>query len=227
MLDKTSMTMTILIGFATKQDIVLTADGRTNLLDATGRQVVGDNLQKIFPSASKPVAICHHGENIIAGKQIGDQISAFLDISTCRSTVEFVKALREHFDHTVRATLAESAYRKGCGFWVAGRAGLTPVIYEIFWGRNVQTGSIEFEEKEFRKCFVLGGDGAGSIAEFKREPIDANYSPNKVKNAKLSYAIKYSDMLYALATARTDVCGGHKHQYLFRQKKWTIEPCRN
>jgi hypothetical protein len=69
--------MTLLIGTIAKKNIVLTADGLSRANPITGAGIECEDLQKIFPHGTLPVAIVHHGLNIIIGKPVDQRVADF------------------------------------------------------------------------------------------------------------------------------------------------------
>jgi hypothetical protein len=57
--------MTLLIGTVSNTNIVITADGLSRTHPLTGGGVQSTTFKKIFPLRRIPVAIAHHGYNIL------------------------------------------------------------------------------------------------------------------------------------------------------------------
>jgi hypothetical protein len=62
--------MTLLIFAKSRDAVVLTADGRSNRRFSGQIVVSNDRLPKLFPHDSLPLAVGHHGENILDGVPI-------------------------------------------------------------------------------------------------------------------------------------------------------------
>jgi hypothetical protein len=69
--------MTLLIETMSKDHAMLTADGLSRPNCSTGAGINRDDLRKIFPLSNVPIAIAHHGINIIHGTEVGHLISEF------------------------------------------------------------------------------------------------------------------------------------------------------
>ena len=159
--------MTLLLGALTRSHLVVAADGLCVKTDPQkGRWYVRD-LQKIFPFDGLPVAIAHHGQNIICGRDIAQIARDFqmeLDNDLrFMSAKDIAGALKSHLgDDPERELKTQPANGPTCviGFWIARNApGIGPSLYELIWK---PTPHIE----PLGACpdFVWGGDGQ-TIAE--------------------------------------------------------------
>ena len=115
--------MTLLIGTVSKSNVVLTADGLSRLNPSTGAGISTESFQKIFPAMDTPVAILHHGFNILDGRDVGlfvdDFMKEFKDFALA-SIVEIAEGLRSFAEMPAQRTLADPSNEGVVGFWVAG-----------------------------------------------------------------------------------------------------------
>jgi hypothetical protein len=222
--------MTLLIGTISKNCVVLTADGISRPNPITGGGEKKDDLQKIFPHESLPIAIVHHGFNIIDGQpvrfRIMDFFDSFKDDIANLSIKDISNQLMGFMDSYVEQTLMNPNNRGGVGFWVSG-FGISqnkPTLFEIFWPSDVTL-------KE-HNGIILGGDGKVFISEYLHKKL-GTFSPkiNRVKQYKAGLAAIYHDKLYDKAEKNQRskaeyIFGGKKHQLVIKKSgcEWLLPP---
>lgn len=154
--------MTLLIGTASDEHVLLTADRRCNI-EEYGTVLRIDTYQKIFPIPGKPLAIVHHGENVLLDENdkktpLQEFLTTFIrdnaDVFEQTSIASITKKLTDKLESTAQHTLRNRGEML-IGFWIAGFAigRAKPEIYETCWFKNGQ--------KELNQChnLVVGGDG--------------------------------------------------------------------
>ena len=227
--------MTLLLAARAKTHILLTADGRCIKTDGGVRTTTSDTLQKIFPVEDRPLAIVHHGENILNGHAISQILgtlyhdhSGFLATANSRQLSLLVA---QHLDSIVSETLLRIADSKNCGFWVCGVhcESQTPQMYEVIWQKESPT------EINFRLIphgdLLMGGDGHLFIKHYLDQPINDRLSSKRVFAEDLQYSQDLHEELYRQAedaqqNHETDVFGGEKHQLAITLDgcEWIIPP---
>lgn len=221
--------MTLLIGTLSKSNVVLTADGRCRKDDG-GYVTIVDKLQKIFPLPGFPLAVAHHGQNIIAGRDVG-KIVEYLAISAGEAILAegpkpVAEALADYINRDVQATLRELRSAALIGFWIAGfgQQDLSSSLYEVAWTSQVQGPKIQkFPEGQLWDV-VLGGDG--------KHYIEGNMTKCRLsEDTGIGSLKRCCDDLYSQAMQRQqntggDEFGGHKHQLSIMKNgcHWYIPP---
>ncbi len=219
--------MTLLIGTFSDTHIVLTADGLCVEQDPGCPPKYLCNLQKIFPVSSLPIAILHHGQNIIGGKNIKEIISNFVvqnNESINDSSLDRISQLLFNFlDVDAKQTLNELAHiDTGIGFWVTG-FGFNqkfPGIYEIWWKGQDNVSS----KKKDR--FLLGGSAKRFIPPSMEKKYNFDIEKNNVKQQ-----VRRHNELYEFAEKvqkkQTEIIsGGYKHQLVISAAgcEWIVPP---
>ena len=99
--------MTLILTSIRRADVVVTADGRSILWRGGEPAQVNDRLQKIFPVPDHPLAVMHHGENVLDDRPVGDWIvAAVRRLNAGNMSVEDVADdLRARFHVPVRRRL--------------------------------------------------------------------------------------------------------------------------
>jgi hypothetical protein len=218
--------MTLLISAKFSDGILVTADGRSNLTTSAGHSVKTETLQKIFPHRTLPVALAHHGENVLDGQSVEKHITSFLtSLGATDSDVDTIAIkLLTSLDSLVSKNLLGSHLRKYCGFWLLGKAATAGfVVYEVDWCKT-RNG---LERKAIpHGALLLGGDCAQPIKQFLSAPINGKLSHNKLLSSDRDYAKALSDELYnRVLSTGPKTCGGHKHQLLISAASCTwVEP---
>ncbi len=100
---------------------------------------VEEGLQKIFPLPDRPVAIAHHGQNIIQGRDIRCIVTDFAkahEDDLGHMTIEDIAStLERDVDPDAQKEVVKQHGKEAIGFWVAGFGAEqgTPEVYEIWW----------------------------------------------------------------------------------------------
>lgn len=234
--------MTLLIGTVArasttaKSHIVLTADGRCTGTQGTKRTTLSNTYQKLYPLPGRPVAFAHHGENVIIGRPVQEALTALLEAESQRvdsSDVHGLAALLvEAFHEPSLQTFRFVPDAKVIAFWIAGfdPSKKHPVLHEVCWERNVDTGEICLKEEDHGNL-VFGGDGKRLIDQYTDRPVDGMYDWKKIPDQGIKYAQKFHAKLYRLAEEAQakgpfELFGGHKHQIVVTQRtwEWSIPP---
>jgi hypothetical protein len=227
--------MTLLLAARAQSHILLTADGRCTDTNRGVRTTTSDTLRKIFPIAHRPLALIHHGENVINGQPVSELLETFgrdnSQIISVAGSRQISLLLAQTLDALVSATLVRIADSKNCGFWVSGfdTEGGKPQIYEVIWNKESAT------EVNLRIMphgdLLMGGDAAQFIKTFLTNPIDDHLSWDRIFAADIRYSQELHDELYRRAeTAQqestTDQFGGHKHQLAITKDgcEWLVPP---
>ena len=228
--------LTLILGALTPDAIVLAADGLCRKDEADGRTWYQENLQKIFPLRDRPLAIVHHGQNVINGRDVRRLIEEFEDAN--RGALDALDVLstanlfRDFVGNDVMETL--SALSKagfqpdGVGFWVAGilpRQG--PRLYELFWPHKPDPRRHPSDGGATGR--IIGGDGQ-NIAGDVLQRYKSRFRPERLKPPGVAHAQEYVRRLYHQASQHHDqICrnrifGGKYHELvvLDRGWEWTI-----
>jgi hypothetical protein len=193
------------------------SDGLSRRLSSSGPATkLADNVQKLFPfeMSSRPLAIAHHGQNLLAGRAVGEIIAEHeIACRNVASVREMAQKIHFSLDNTVREELKRlraDGVEDGCGFWVGGY-GMEddrPSAYEIFWapgGDNV----------EFKPMIILteGGDGKRFSEAARKESARFNFTEHGARDWNLSRWNDYLERLYKAAASRpgaNEVFGGKR-----------------
>lgn len=220
--------MTLLIGTISKKNIVITADGLSRPNPVTGAGIVTDSFQKIFPFNDLPIAIVHHGFNLLAGQPVNQFVTSFQKNANNNLAALTIKEVAEYFlrysQSAAVKTIADETNQGVIGFWVTGfeRSNSTPKLFEICWPDKTEP---------FRhKGIVIGGDAQNFIKKFLNERL-GQFRPSKLKNYSATKAQSYHGALYAQAKVeqdkvRKEIFGGKMHQLVVVKDgwNWIIEP---
>jgi hypothetical protein len=214
--------MTLLIETISRDHALLTADGlcRSNPITGVGTDL--DDLQKIFPLSNLPMAIAHHGFNIIHGKEIAQLINEFeasLDEGLRQYSVQRVaENLRDYADTDAKSTLANPTNQGVIGFWITGFSSnkSKPECYEIVWPSKPvpqKLGSV-----------VFGGSGQEFINRYLNNRL-GQFDLRQVNQFSRSTAALCHDALYKAAEATQNrtgqrIFGGHQHRLLINKNRW-------
>ncbi len=220
--------MTLILTSVRRAEVLLTADGRSTVW--RGGQVVRtiDDLQKIFPVPDHPLAVAHHGENVLDDKPVAHWIIwAVARINAGNLSLEaFADELRALFHAPVRRRLrALRNSRFGFGLVVAGFGAQAPAQppapggTELWW--QVADGVVKTEERAWGPITITpSGDGVRQIpaVEWKR-----------IATPALDDARAYHAQLMAAALtagARPNTVGGHVHELVITPEgcRWSTAP---
>jgi len=222
--------MTLLIGTASKNHVVLTADGLSRPNPITGAGKASENVQKIFPHPNSPLAIAHHGLNILSGRDVQLRIADFFacvgnEIDTV-TLEELGNRLISQMDESAKETFKDPTNKGIIGFWIAGfgHRQVRPGIFEVCWPSKVELNNL--------RHLTIGGDGKRFIRKYLNVPL-GRFSPEKtrVEGYSTGFTIAYHDALYRKAdqlqsSAGQKIFGGHKHQLIIQKsgRVWKRAP---
>jgi hypothetical protein len=224
--------MTLILGTLLNSYVILTADGRCIKESSSGDETIIDRYQKIFPIPNLPIAIVHHGQNVIKGRDVKEIVSDFInrhfDGIRKNSIYDITKLLIEFVDADAKTTLETLAKKSVIGFWVAGFGYLSsrPELYETVWPDTI--------EPQSRQGIIMGGNGQQFIHEYANQAL-GNFKPQGIEKRNIRYAYRYIDKLYKTAEDEqlrhsAHIFGGHRHQLVISKSKreakweWTIPP---
>jgi hypothetical protein len=216
--------MTLLIATLSNTHVVLTSDG---LCIKGGGKTFIENYQKIFPIPELPIAIAHHGQNIINNRNVKEIVSDFI-----AKHIEFIKnesicAVAELLVKSLDADAKETLVHFPSlviGFWIVGfgKGNAKPQLYEVCWPDDI--------EPIPHKRLTIGGSAQDFIKKYLSTPI-GKYKPEKIKKCKVKYAYEYHNILYRIAKNEqaergSQLFGGHKQRLLISKPKclWIISP---
>ena len=223
--------MTLLIGTHSASNILLTADGQCLKTDGGKVTARHYDFQKIFPAPGLPVAICHHGENVLfwpKGKKtpIKDLLPEFLERRgseiAAASIQDVANMVEQDFRDASLWTIDPKSGRDVVGFWVCGFGcrSSTSKIFEVCWPNTpspVDLGRL-----------VLGGYGQFLIEKYLKEDCEGVW-PGDVRKMNLGQMRRYHEDLYSAALAAQErkgeeVFGGEKHRLIIGRRKcvWEI-----
>jgi hypothetical protein len=231
--------MTLLLGARGRSHILITADGQRSVGTGAAATVADTNLQKVFPADYRPLAVAHHGQNLIDGQPVHELIPAFLNenragFAEC-SVRQICAQLILDFDNAVTETLRRIDDSVQFAVWIAAiePAFSRPSIYEISWRKEgyVDNGMDILMSVARLGDIVLGGDGKEYILEYLDQALSPEISPQHVYFQPLPYSKAVQDELYSLALQRQAErqehrFGGHKHQLAITRGgcDWLIAP---
>jgi hypothetical protein len=215
---------------AEKSHLIITGDGRTR-----GRcGVLSDCCQKIFDMPGYPIALAHHGQNLLLGRPVNELLDKFkrqiaADIAQM-SIADLAGKLSGFVDDPARETLRKIAGSKVIGFWAGGYGygRAQPALLEILWEKDDQTKEIAFKQQDLGNI-ALGGQGQHLVPQYAT--VDRMYRWENIPRRDLAYALKYHEKVYELAkraqaAGEGDLIGGHKHRLLVTRAgvKWLLPP---
>lgn len=216
--------MTLLIGTYSDTHIVLTADG---LCKVGCPPEYKYNLQKIFPLSNLPIAILHHGQNIIGGKDIKEIVGNFVvqyrDSINGSSLDRISQLLSDFLDADAKQQLSEISHiDTGIGFWVAGFGfnQKLPIVYEIWW-KGQDNASLKEHDR-----LILGG----SAKKFIPPSMEKKYNID-IEKKTVEQLVRCHNEFYGFAEKvqkkQTEIIlGGYKHQLVISIAgcEWIIPP---
>jgi len=213
----------VLTGALSNVAVVLTADGRCRKEDR-GTVTVVDNLQKIFPLPGVPLAVAHHGQNIMGGRDIKDVVSDFTYSVGCTILREGPRrtacALKDYLDDDARTALSVLAGDTVIGFWLTGFGAedRSPTLYEVCWESPDEDPEIERHPTQ-NYGVIWGGSGERYVTE---EDVDVCMVS---AGSGVGTLKQRCDELYRRAEQRQkdadgDEFAGHKHQLSIKKTGW-------
>ena len=229
--------MTLLLAARTQSSILLTADGRCIAAKRGVRTTASDTLQKIFPVKCRPLAVAHHGQNILDGQPVSELLKALYcahsgTISTANPR-QLSLLIAQNLDSVVSRTLLHITDSKNCGFWICGVDNMSQTfqMYEVIWHKK-SPGEINLRITPHGDL-LMGGNAAQPIKKFLKQPVNARLSWKQVFKRDVQYSLDLHNELYRLAEesqpeGRLNSFGGHKHQLAitFDVCNWIIPPTR-
>ena len=227
--------MTLLLAARARNHILLTADGRCFVTNRGMRESTSDTLQKVFPVGSRPVALAHHGENVLGGQPVAQVVEAWFcryeNVIRTANMRELSLLLASSLDNVVSATLNRIRDSKTCGFWVCGveNTSLRPQIYEVIWQKESPREIIVRINPH--GDLLMGGDGSQFIKTFLQERVTEHLSWHGVFSGDLQFSVDLHKELFRQADdaqkhLEQDVFGGHMHQLVVTATgcQWIIPP---
>lgn len=194
--------MTLLIGTVSNEHIVLTSDRRCTV-EEPGGVLQSDDFQKTFPVAGRPLAIVHHGENVLLGED-GSKVSlsTYLNTTISQNGVIFnrpsidsvIRLICERLEPTVVRTLMNRGKRL-VGFWIAGfaKGKARPELHEVCWFKDGR------REVAKHGNLVVGGDGKEHLPPSVRDRLDGSYNLDMIPKATVERARRYHNKLFEIA----------------------------
>lgn len=230
--------MTLLLGALNPNHLVLAADGLCRKTDPKkGRWFVAD-VQKVYPFAGLPLAIAHHGQNVICGRSVGEIARDFQADAGKRlrfMQVKDIAAALKSYLHQAAAQEVTSQRNTdpACviGFWIARcTPGVGASMCELIW--DPQPRIVVF----YCGCsrWVWAGYGMG-IAEKIWQTSEGKYSlrpSTSLREARRLIRQFYDQAEQDAVTqaGRADcepLFGGHYHQLTITSDgcTWDVPPC--
>lgn len=220
--------MTLLIGTVSHSAVVLTSDVQSKRNPITGAGIDSDTFQKIFPLPSIPVAVVHHGLNILGGHEVQTAVNNFsnqadLDLSTS-SVHEISAKLKIYFEFDAQVAVNDPKNESIVGFWVAGfsPSKARPVLYEIVWPNH--------PNPKLHTPLIIGGNGRKFICEYLSKRLN-QFEPGRKSKYNVSFCSAYHTALYSQAERRQkargeSIFGGAQYQLVIDKIgcRWLKKP---
>jgi hypothetical protein len=210
--------MTLIVTTLRPAEIVITSDGRSvERRDGAVVRVV-DDLQKVFPVPDHPVAVYHHGVNVLGGMPVGPIVIAFLRQQNVGNLgiLELADALRQHVHASVRRRLQQlKDPQVVCGFLVAGFSMRDdrPGVVEITWQQGSET--LHMTERRWEPLsLIVSGSGQKQIPKIDLQHVKGSVEEVRKYHAELMQAAIKADV-------PDNPVGGHVHELLITREKWT------
>jgi hypothetical protein len=215
--------VTLLIGTISNTNIVITADGLSLANPTTGDSIKSNTFQKIFPLPGIPVAIAHHGFNILDGHPVNEFLRQFMTNPktdfTALSIHEIAIELFKFTDPAAQVIFTNPANSGGIGFWIAGflTKNLKPLLYEIHWPNK--------PKPEQHELIVLGGEGRRFVKHHMKEFELIKAKAEKLRRYSVEDALRLHGVIYEDAEEkqkkeRQNIFGGHQHQLVIEKDGW-------
>lgn len=210
--------MTLILTSIRPADVVMTADGRSILWKNGEPDSINDRLQKIFPVPDHPLAVAHHGENLLEDKPVGEWIVAALKRLNAGnlSVEEVADELRARFHPHVRRRLRATA-KSGFGFGLIvagfGARAREPAGMELWW--KIVEGVLTTEERHWGPTSITpSGSGVKQIPGVSwKEVADKDVDAVRVYHKELMNTAMWADV-------KPNSVGGHVHELVITASGW-------
>ena len=214
--------MTLLIGTVSRTAIVLTSDGQSKRNPITGAGLDSDTFQKIFPLPSIPIALVHHGLNILGGNKVQDAVNIFsnqpgLDLPTL-SVLDISMRVKTYFEGDAQIAVNDPTNEGVVGFWIAGFSPgkARPELYEIVWP--------DHPNPKLLGPLIIGGNGLALISDYLSKPLN-QFDPGQIPRYNVQFCSDYHLALYRIAERRQkargeDIFGGAQYQLTIEKSGW-------
>ena len=209
--------MTLILTTIRPSEVLITSDGRSVTTRDGKVTGVKDDLQKIFPVPDHPVAIVHHGENILDGRPVGEFIAKFIAQQNTGnlSILDLADELRHAAHAAIRKRLFNLRGESGCGLLVAGFSSHQkgPQVVEVFWKLEKEALNTQ-EHKWAAGSMVASGSGQKQIPR-----LDADRA---VKGSAAEARAYHAELMKAACEAdvQNNTVGGHVHELLIAPAQW-------
>jgi hypothetical protein len=209
--------MTLILTTIRSSEVLMTADGRSVTSQAGNVTGVKDDMQKIFPVPDHPVAIAHHGENMLDGKPVGEFLARFIAQQNTgnMSVVGLADELRHAAHPAVRRRLLELRGETGCGFLVVGFSAHQkgPAAVEVFW--KLERDVLRTDEHTWGAgSMIASGSGQKQIPRMDADRgVKGSVEEAQAYHAKLMKAA-------CDANVKNNTVGGHVHELVITPAKW-------
>ncbi len=217
--------MTLILTTIRPSEVLITSDGRSVTTQAGKVTAVNDDVQKIFPVPDHPVAIAHHGENILDGKPVGEFIATFISQQNIgnMSILELADELRHAAHSPVRRRLFDVRGESGFGLLVAGFSSHQkgPFVVEVFWKLEKEVLHTQ-ELKWGAGSMIASGSGQKQIPKLDADrAVKGTIADARAYHAELMKAACEADV-------QNNTVGGHVHELLITPAKcdWTQAPTK-
>jgi hypothetical protein len=216
--------MTLILTSIRPADVVMTSDGRSILWKNGQPDSFNDRLQKIFPVPDHPLAVAHHGENLLDDKPVGEWIVAALKRLNAGnlSVEEVADELRARFHPHVRRRL-RATVKSGFGFGLIvagfGARAREPAGMELWW--KIVEGVLTTEERHWGPTSITpSGSGVKQIPAVSwKEIADKDVAAVRVYHKELMNTAMWAD-------EKPNSVGGHVHELVITASgwRWTTAP---
>jgi hypothetical protein len=217
--------MTLILTSIRPADVVVTADGRSILWKDGKPAQVNDRLQKIFPVPDHPLAVMHHGENVLDDRPVGDWIlAANKRLNAGNMSVEDVADdLRTRFHVPVRRRLRLTV-KSGFGFGLIvagfGAQAREPMGMELWW--KIVEGVLTSEERHWGPVSITpSGSGVKQIP-----PVSWKEVAERDVDGLRAYHKELMTTAMWAQDAKVNSVGGHVHELVITRSgcKWATAP---
>ena len=213
--------MTLLIETMSRGHAMLTADGLSVPNAITGAGINRTDVQKIFPLSLVPIAIAHHGINLIDGREVRQVVVDFeksIAADVLKLDVLMIaEKLRDYVDADATKTFSNRTNKGVIGFWITGFGPKCskPELYEIVW--------LDQPNPQQRQQVTFGGAGQKFIKSYLKPPWRFNLlgvNDFSEVSAGNCHAGLYKKAEAVQKREREHIFGGHQHRLLIRKNGW-------